>query len=114
MLILFDKNVPVGLRHFFPEHEVRTIAESGWSEQLENGDLLRAAEGSGFDVIVTSDQNIRYQQNLRGRKAALVVLASNRWRTVQKYVPAIADAVEEAAPGSYIFVEMQSPPKSNA
>lgn len=113
MRILFDKNVPVGLRRFFSKHEVRTIAESGWSEQMENGELLRVAEESGFDVMVTSDQNIRYQQNLTGRKIALVVLGSNRWRTLQTYVSTIATAIDGAMPGSYSFVEMPSGPKPN-
>jgi hypothetical protein len=54
--ILFDKNVPVGVRGFLTLHEVRTVVEMQWSDQLENGDLLQAAEESGFDVMVTSDQ----------------------------------------------------------
>jgi len=66
--ILFDKNVPVGVRAFLQTHEVRTTVEIGWPDQLENGELLKKAEESGFDVMVTSDQNIRYQQNLTGRK----------------------------------------------
>jgi predicted nuclease of predicted toxin-antitoxin system len=75
--ILFDKNVPVGLRRLLPKTwEIRTVVEMQWSDQLENGALLKAAE-SGFDILVTSDQNIRYQQNLTGRKLALVVLGSN-------------------------------------
>jgi hypothetical protein len=64
--IVFDKNVPVGVRRFLPNREVRTFVEMRWHPQLENGELLNAAEAAGFDVIVTSDQNIRYQQNLTG------------------------------------------------
>jgi predicted nuclease of predicted toxin-antitoxin system len=75
--ILFDKNVPVGVRRYLLKHEVSTVVEMLWPDQLENGELLRVAEESGFDVIVTSDQNIRYQQNLTGRRLALVVLGSN-------------------------------------
>jgi predicted nuclease of predicted toxin-antitoxin system len=77
--ILFDKNVPVGVRRFLFNHQVHTVVEMGWPDQLENGELLKVAEESGFDVLVTSDQNIRYQQNLAGRKLALVVLGSNIW-----------------------------------
>ena len=66
--IVFDKNVPVGVRRFLIKHEVRTFVEMQWHPQLENGELLKAAEASGFDVMVTSDQNIRHQQNLTGRK----------------------------------------------
>jgi hypothetical protein len=68
--IVFDKNVPVGVRRFLPKHEVHTFVEMQWHPQLENGDLLDAAEAAGFDVLVTSDQNIRYQQNLAARKLA--------------------------------------------
>lgn len=85
MRILFDKNVPVGVRTFLPEHDVRTVVGMGWPDQLQNGELLEAAEQSGFDVMVTSDQNIRYQQNLAGRKLALVVPGSNIWPVVRKH-----------------------------
>jgi hypothetical protein len=109
--ILFDKNVPVGARTFLPGHEVHTVVETGWPDQLENGELLEVAEKSGFDVMVTSDQNIRYQQNLSGRKLALVVLGSNIWPVVRKYGAAIAASVDAATPGSYTFIEMPLPPK---
>ena len=56
MRILFDKNVPVGVRTFVAGHEVRTVVEMGWPDQLENGELLEMAERAGFDVMVTSDQ----------------------------------------------------------
>jgi hypothetical protein len=62
--ILFDKNVPVSVRRFLLGHDVRTFAETQWDPQLENGELLNSGETAGFDVMVTSDQNIRYQQNL--------------------------------------------------
>ncbi len=61
MRILFDKNVPAGVRRFLSHHEVRTFVEAGWPIQLENGDLLQVAEATGFDVMITSDQNISYQ-----------------------------------------------------
>ena len=77
MRILLDKNVPVGVRRFLSDHEVRTGVEMNWPPQLGNSELLEVAEKSGFDLIVTSDQNIKYQQNLSGRKLALVVLGSN-------------------------------------
>lgn len=113
MRILFDKNVPVGVRGFLLHHEVHTVAEMQWPDQLENGELLKMAEQSGFDVMVTSDQNIRYQyqQNLRGRKLALVVLGSNIWPVVRKYSAAITASVDAATPGSYDFIEMPLPPK---
>jgi predicted nuclease of predicted toxin-antitoxin system len=109
--IVFDKNVPVGVRRFLSKHEVHTVVEMEWHPQLENGELLNAAEVAGFDVMVTSDQNIRYQQNLTGRKLALVVLGSNIWPVVRDHGAAIAAKVEAATPGSYDFIEMPLPRK---
>jgi len=83
----------------------------GWPDQVENSELLKVAEESGFDVMVTSDQNIRYQQNPAGRKLALVVLGSNIWPVVQKHGTAITASVGAATPGSYDFIEMPLPPK---
>jgi hypothetical protein len=109
--IVFDKNVPVGVRRFLPKHEVKTFVEMQWLQQLENGDLLDATEAAGFDVMVTSDQNIRYQQNLTGRKLALIVLGSDIWPVVRDHAPAIAAKVDAATPGGYDFIEMPLPPK---
>ena len=111
MRILFDKNVPVGVRGFLLNHEVHTVVEMQWPDQLENGELLTMAEQAGFDVLVTSDQNIRYQQNLAGRKLALLVLGSNIWPVVKRYSAAIAAKADAAKPGSYDFIEMPLPPK---
>jgi hypothetical protein len=110
--ILFDKNVPVGLRRFLDQHEVRTVDELNWPPQLENGELLKAAERAAFDVLVTADQNIPYQQNLAGRKLAFVVLGSNIWPIVRNHGQVIAVKVDAATPGSYAFIEMPLPPKS--
>jgi hypothetical protein len=112
--ILFDKNVPVGVRRFLVGHEVRTVVEMDWPPQLENGKLLKAAEAAAFDVMVTSDQNIRYQQNLTGMKLALVVLGSNIWPIVRNHGAAIAAKVNAATPGRYDFIEMPLPPKSRS
>jgi len=109
--ILFDKNVPVGVRRFLAGHEVSTFMQTGWPVQLENGLLLKAAEESGFDVMVSSDQNIRYQQNLSARKLALVVPGSNIWPIVSSHAAVISKAVDSADPGTYQFIEMPLPPK---
>ena len=109
MRILFDKNVPVGVRRFLLKHEVRTLAEMQWPDQLENGELLMIAEQAGFDVLVTSDQNIRYQQKLTGRKLALIVLGSNIWPVVQQHSAAITAKVNAATPGGYDFIEISLP-----
>ena len=112
MRILFDKNVPVGVRGFLMNHEVRTFLEMHWPDQLENGELLSMAEEAGFDVLITSDQHIPYQQDLTGRKLAVVVLRSNIWPVVRQHGTAITDTVSVAAPGRHDLVEMPLPPKS--
>jgi hypothetical protein len=107
--ILFDKNVPFGVLRFLAEHHVQTVVELNWP-QLENGELLRVAEEAAYDVLVTCDQNIEYQQNLTGRKLALVVLGSNIWPIVRNYELAIANSMQAASPGSSEFIEMPPPP----
>jgi hypothetical protein len=79
---------------------------------LKTATFSTQPKAAGFDVIVTSDQNIRYQQNLTGRKLALVVLGSNIWPVVRDHQAAIAAKVHTATPGSYDFIEMPLPPKS--
>jgi hypothetical protein len=74
--ILFDKNVPYPLLRYLAKHDVHTAEELGWA-RLANGDLLRSGEDAGFEIMVTADQNLEYQQNLKGRKLALVVLSTN-------------------------------------
>ena len=113
MRILFDRNVPVGVRRFLSGHSVQTFDETGWHAQLENGELLKAAEAAGFDVMITADQNIKHQQNLEGRRLSLVVLGSNIWPIVSNHAAAITTKVEEAVPGS-LAVEMPVPPKRHA
>jgi len=110
--ILLDKNVPVGVNQFLSNHEVRTVAEMNWPPQLGNSELLEVAEVSGFEVLITSDQNIKYQQNLSGRKLALAVLGSNIWPAVRNHGDAIVTKISGAKPGSYDFIEMPLPPKA--
>jgi len=82
-----------------------------WRPQLENGELLKAGEAAEFDVMVTCDQNIKYQQNLTGRQLALVVLGSNIWPIVRDHGATITEKVEAATLGSYDFIEMPLLPK---
>jgi hypothetical protein len=74
---------------------------------LTNGDLLAEAERAGFDVLLTADKNMRHQQNLRGRRIALVVLSTPQWPVVRLHIERIAAAVNGATPGSYIEVNLQ-------
>jgi hypothetical protein len=105
VLILFDNNVPRGLALALTGHIVREARELGW-DKLENGELLRVAEHAGFHVMITSDKNIRYQQNLADRTIALVVLTQGRWSVVRKKLIEIAQAVNAATSGSYTEVEI--------
>ena len=108
--ILLDHNVPVGVRSFLVQHEVRTVIEMQWRPQIENGELLAAAEAA-CDVFLTSDQNIKHQQDLSRRGLALVVLGSNIWPIVREYAAQIVAPVAQATPSSYHFVEMPLPRK---
>jgi predicted nuclease of predicted toxin-antitoxin system len=98
--VLFDVNVPKGLRRFLINHHVRTAQQEGWIE-TKNGELLRVAEESGFEAMVTADKNIAYQQNLKNRKIAIVVLPTNDLEKLQPVVPRIVAMVEAASSGSY-------------
>jgi len=77
----------------------------GWAE-LSNGDLLRVAEDAGFDVFLTTDKNLPYRQNLKGRKIAIVVVAKNRWSLVKTALPQIVSPVNEAAAGTHVMVDV--------
>jgi hypothetical protein len=85
---------------------VHTAQSRGW-DRLSNGELLNAAERAGFDLLLTTDRRIRYQQNLSVSRSALVVLTgSTKWTLVQQHVDRIAAAVASATPGSYVEVEI--------
>ena len=98
--ILFDQGTPVPLRKSLSPHEVKTAYEMGWSD-IQNGDLLAAADSS-FDVLVTTDKNLRYQQNLSGRKLAIVVLPFASWPRLQQLLPQIVEAIEFISPGGFV------------
>jgi hypothetical protein len=104
MLVLFDNGTPRTLaRHLIDRHTVTEARARGW-EELENGDLLNAAETAGFEVLVTTDKNLIYQQNLAGRKIAIVVLGYGRWTLIKPHVARVVAAVNAAAPGSFAEV----------
>ena len=106
MLILFDHGVPRGLARAFPHHTVITAKARSW-ERLNNGALLEAAKAAVIDVLLTTDRGIRYQQNLTGRKIAVVVLiGTTKWSRVRLHVERIAAVVVAATPGSYPEVEI--------
>lgn len=105
MRILFDHGTPSGLAKALSGHEVTEAIDRGW-EKISNGELLAAAEEGGFDLLLTTDKNIRYQQNLTARRIAIVVLGNSTWRIVRSHLDRIAAAVNVTAPGSYAEVDI--------
>src|SRR5882724_4539172 len=105
MLVLFDNSTPRGIARELQGHTIKESREQGW-DTMCNGELLDAAEAAGFDLLLTTDQNIRYQQNLTGRKIAIVVIGKGRWRLIRPLLPQIVAAVNAATPGSYIEVDI--------
>jgi predicted nuclease of predicted toxin-antitoxin system len=102
MRILFDQGTPVPLKDHLPGHQVTTVYELGWS-RLTNGELLASAEGR-FDVLVTTDRNLRYQQSLAGRKLAVLVLPTTSWPRLQGQIEDIVSGLGALKPGEYYEV----------
>jgi hypothetical protein len=105
MRILFDQGTPVNLKPHLQGHTIKTAYQQGWST-LSNGELLRAAESAGFDLLLTTDQNLVYQQNLNNRRIAIVALSKNRWSLIQPMLRQVVEAVNMATAGSYTLVEI--------
>ncbi len=104
--ILFDKNVPWPLIRHLSGYQVTTAERAGWG-QISNGVLISSAEAAGYDLMVTCDQNIQYQQNLAGRRIAMVVLSSNFWPNIKLQIADIFAAIDRACPGSFEVVEIE-------
>jgi hypothetical protein len=85
------------------QHEVGTAYERGWS-RLKNGELLDAAENEGYAVLVTTDSNLKHQQNLQLRRIAIVVLSTPSWPRIHRAEASVVRAIERAMPGSYAEV----------
>ncbi len=105
MRILFDQGTPVPLRELLNSHQVETAFERGWST-LTNGELLAATEQERFEVFVTTDRNLRDQQNLGGMRIAIIVLSSTSWPRIKKAATAVKEAIDAALPGSFKEVEI--------
>jgi hypothetical protein len=101
MRILFDQGAPLPLREWLAAHHVETARQRGWSELL-NGDLLAAAEAAGFDLFITTDQNLRYQENLTRFGVAVLVLKVANWPTLKPHARLIAAAVDKIGPRQYV------------
>ena len=105
MRVLFDQGTPVPLRQALWGHCVSTAYELGWAT-LKNGELLRFAEERGFEVLVTTDTNLRYQQNLAARRIAVVVLSTTSWPRIRLVAEHVASAINSASASSYIEVSI--------
>ena len=109
MKILFDNGTPNPIARSLVGHQVAFARQIGWHE-LKNGELLQQAEDAGYELLLTSDKNLRYQQNLSGRRIAVLVLGNQQWPDVRLHLDRIAAAVNAATPGSYL--EIESPRKA--
>ena len=106
MRILFDQGTPAPLRHALVGHSVETAFELGWGT-LQNGALIAAAEARGFEVLLTTDKNLKHQQNLAGHRLAIVVLTTTSWPRIRAVTGRVLEAVESAQPGSFIEVGVE-------
>ena len=100
MRILFDQGTPAPLRQHLTSHVVDTAFERGWST-LPNGELLEVAEQEGYDLLITADQHLRYQQQLANKQLAIMVLLSTSWPRIQRRIKTIQAAVESIVVGGY-------------
>ena len=107
MLILLDHGTPSPIRPYLKGHSVKRTQDLGW-DRLTNGELLSAAEQAGFEVLLTTDKNMRYQQDLTGLRLAVVVLGNAQWPVLRRHVHRIVEAAERAKAGSFIEVDIPS------
>ena len=105
MRVLFDQATPVPIRPYLTGHTVSTAFQMGW-DKLKNGELLAAAEEAGFDLFLTTDKNMRYQQNLGARKIAIVVLGQQQWPHVRPHIQQVVDAVNAAGRDGFTEVDI--------
>ena len=104
MRILLDECVPVQVRNALVAHDVSTAQEMGWGG-VSNGELLQHAEQEGFDLFIVADKNLRYQQNLKERKLAILELWTNHRPTLEKHLDSIKLAAERVSAGKYVVLE---------
>ena len=104
MRVLLDENLDHALRKLLGQHDVVTVTYMGWAS-LENGELLQAAEANGFDVFLTGDQTLAHEQNLSGRRLAVVALSAIQLPIIRENLPKIIATIDNAAPGSFQTVE---------
>jgi hypothetical protein len=106
--VILDENLPHSLRRHLEEFAVVTVQYQGWSG-IQNGDLIALIDGR-FDVFVTADQNLRYQQNLSNRRIAIVELPFIRRAEIARFADMIRSAIRAAQPGGYFQVRLDASP----
>jgi hypothetical protein len=99
--VVLDQGTPAPLRKSLPTHSVVTAYELGWAT-LKNGEFIQQAEVAGYELLITTDQNLKYQQNLAVRKIAILVLSTTSWPRIERAAEQINQAIQAATPGSYI------------
>jgi predicted nuclease of predicted toxin-antitoxin system len=104
--LLFDQNVPAPLAKLLPEHEITTAHHLGWGE-LSNGKLLNAAQSAGFEVMMTVDKNLRYQQNLEDRQIGILVLPTQKIGVLKGILSELKAAIDLLAAGGYLELKIQ-------
>jgi hypothetical protein len=102
--VLLDENLPHKLRQALRERDVVTVDFMGWNG-LKNGQLLRQAEESGINVLVTGDRTLQYEQSLTGRRIGVVVLPAQKWPIIRDHLPQIDKAIDGCASGSFTLVD---------
>jgi hypothetical protein len=103
--VFLDHSAPAPLCEHLPGHEVTEAYRLGWA-RLQNGELIAAAESAGFQVLITADKNMQYQQNLAGRAIAIVILEQAQWPALRPHVSLVLDAVDSAKPGEFVRVTL--------
>jgi predicted nuclease of predicted toxin-antitoxin system len=105
MKLLLDECLPRKLKNHLPGHECHTVPEAGWAGK-KNGELLLLAENSGFEIFLTLDRGMEYEQNLKGREIAivLVVARSSQLADLLPQMPAVLDALSSVQPGQLVHV----------
>jgi hypothetical protein len=102
--ILLDEGVPVQIRRALTDHQVTTVQEAGWGS-FTNGELLARAEGN-YDLFITADQNLKYQQNLQGRSIAILELSTNRRKVIEQNAHLISTTTEKLQPGAFLSLHL--------
>jgi predicted nuclease of predicted toxin-antitoxin system len=105
MKILLDENIPHDLRHFLPGYEVFTVAYLCWSS-IENGELLKKAGEEGFDVMITKDSGVKYEQHLARLPVAVVILKAktNRLDDIRPLLPELMNVLANLQPKAIVQI----------